>query len=152
MFWAGSPGTALGMLDRDSLFGFLHPAHPPLPDGQAIAYTVRYRNEGSHTLEGAWLDLSAFGALELTDNRIELGDIQPGGEGTRTFGGTVKSGVGLAAVLARLHAAASGPDESLEWLVAAHRIDRGAPEKVGAECAGSSGGTQGELAGRLLAR
>ena len=134
LFWVGNPGSSLGTFDRESLFGFLNPAHPPLPDGQAIAYTVRYRNEGSHTLEGAWLDLSAFGALQLDRGRLDLGDIPPGGEGTVTFAGAVDRGrsqLGLAAVLARLHAATNGPDESLEWLVTAHRVDRGAPEKVG---------------------
>ena len=34
-------------------------------------------------------------------------------------------------MLARLHAATNGPDEPLEWLVAAHRVDRGAPEEMG---------------------
>ena len=131
--WAGRP-TDLGAFDRESLFGFLHPAHPPLPDGQEIAYTVYYRNGGSHTLESAWLDLSAVGALRLASNLLPLGNIPPGGGGTVTFGGTVdrsRSQAGLAAVLARLHAATNGPDEPLEWLVAAHRVDRGAPEEMG---------------------
>ena len=134
LFWVGNPGSALGTFDRESLFGFLNPAHPPLPDGQVIAYTVRYRNEGSHTLEGAWLDLLAIGALQLDRGRLDLGDIPPGGEGTVTFTGAVDRGMsqlGLAVVLARLHAATNGADEALEWLVAAHRVDRGAPERVG---------------------
>ena len=132
LFWVGNPGSALGTFDRESLFGFLNPAHPPLPDGQAIAYTVRYRNEGSHTLEGAWLDLSAIGALQLDRGRLDLGDIPPGGEGAVTFAGAVDRGtsqLGLAVVLARLHAATNGTDESLEWLVAAHRVDGARPKR-----------------------
>ena len=73
LFWVGSPADNLGAFDRESLFGFLHPAHPPLPDGQEIAYTVYYRNGGNHTLEDAWLDLSAVGALRLASDRLAPG-------------------------------------------------------------------------------
>jgi uncharacterized repeat protein (TIGR01451 family) len=134
LFWVSDPASALTGQGVQALFGFLQRARPPLPDGQQIAYTVRYRNEGSVALKGASLALSAHGALRLERDRIDLGDIPPGGEGSVTFQGTAdrsRSQFGLAAVLARLYSAGSGPDEALEWLVAAHRVDRGAPEQVG---------------------
>jgi hypothetical protein len=135
LFWMSDPGELLGASARESLFGFLHPAHQPLPDGQQIAYTVSYRNEGSHDMLGAWLDLSAHGALRLTVDTLELGDIPPGGEGTVTFQGTVDrtlSPQGLAAVVGRLYDAANGSDgPPLEWLIAAHRVDRDVPEILG---------------------
>jgi len=62
-------------------------AHPPLPDGQVINYTVPYRNKGSQTMQDAWLSLSAFGALQLGVNQIDLGDIEPGVQGTVKFTG-----------------------------------------------------------------
>jgi Concanavalin A-like lectin/glucanases superfamily/Bacterial TSP3 repeat/Bacterial Ig-like domain len=143
VFWVSDPGDALAAPGAQSLFGFLNPAHPPLPDGQRISYTIHYRNDGSATLEGAWLALSAYGALQVESDRIDLGEdvdgdgereVQPGFEGTVTFQGTTaakRSALGLAVALVGLHAAGSGPDAPLEWLVAAHRVDRGAPEQVG---------------------
>jgi hypothetical protein len=135
LFWVSDPGDALGMPGAESLFGFLRPVRPPLPDEQVIAYTVSYRNVGDHTLEGAWLDLRAFGPLQLDSSQIKLGDIAPGGEGSRTFHGTVDrdlSSLGLAVALVRLHAATNGSDaQPLEWLVAARRVDQGAPQEMG---------------------
>ncbi|MFN2167021.1 MAG: Ig-like domain repeat protein, partial [Anaerolineae bacterium] len=134
LFWVSDPGILLGEQGTHPLFGFLNVAHSPLPDGQEIAYTLHYRNEGSATLKGAWLTLSAHGALRLETDRIDLGDVPAGWEGSVTVHGTADGSLsqyGLAALLAQLHAAGGVPDRPLEWAVAAHRVDRGAPEQVG---------------------
>jgi uncharacterized repeat protein (TIGR01451 family) len=152
LFWVNDPGDILGMPGVESLFGFLRPVRPPLPDGQPISYTISYRNDGSHTLKDAWLDLRAFGPLQLDSSQIKLGDIAPGGEGSRTFQGTVDrdlSSLGLAVALVRLHAATNGSDaQPLEWLVAARRVDQGAPQEMGLDApAAVSGPESGWLSG-----
>ncbi len=134
LFWVRDILADLDAAGTQLRFGILSAAHTPLPDGQEIAYTVHYRNTGSHTLEGAWLDLKARGALDLAEDTIQLGDIPPGGEGSVTFRGTVDrslSAYGLAAVGGRLYAATNGEEGwPLEWMAAIHRVDRGAPEEM----------------------
>ena len=135
LFWVLDPGDLLSALPAEPRFGFLRAVHPPVPDGQAIHYTVHYRNGGSHMLQGAWLALTARGALQLEADTLDLGDIPPGAEGSVTFQATVdrsKSPYGLAAAVGRLYAAGSGEEgPPLEWLAALHRVDRGAPEEMG---------------------
>ncbi|MGD8463961.1 MAG: hypothetical protein PVI09_08840 [Anaerolineae bacterium] len=135
LFWVHEPGDALSDPDVRARFGLLSTAHPPLPDGQVIDYTIHYRNEGSHTLAGAWIDLSAFGPIETSVGAIDLGDVAPGGEGSVSFEATVDrslSPLALAAVLARLYAATVGPEgRALEWAVAIYRIDTEAPDETG---------------------
>jgi hypothetical protein len=152
LFWVGDPGVALSGPDADSLFGFMRPVRPPMRLGQKIAYTVGYRNDGSHTMKGAWLDLTAFGALELDPpSSIELGDIAPGAEGSVTFSGTAVQGgssTGLAVALARLYAASDEPDaRPLEWLAAARRVDGGAPEAMTLDSPAVAGPEAGWLNG-----
>ncbi len=135
LFWVLDPGDLLSALPAEPRFGFLRAVHPPVPDGQAIHYTVHYRNGGSHMLQGAWLALTARGALQLEADTLDLGDIPPGAEGSVTFQATVdrsQSPYGLAAAVGRLYAAGSGEEgPPLEWLAALHRVDRGAPEEMG---------------------
>ena len=135
LFWVGDPQETLNEPGVRARFGMLLAAHPPVPDGQMIGYTVHYRNEGTHTLAGAWLDLSAYGPMQVAPGTIDLGDVPPGGEGSFTFQATVDrslSPLGLAAVLGRLYAATNGPEgRPLEWAVGIYRIDTGAPGETG---------------------
>ncbi len=137
LFWVPNPDNLLGAPATEPSFAFLRAAHPPIADGQVINYTVHYRNEGSHTLEGAWLVVSTRGAMQPQTDTITLGDIPPGGEGSVSFQRTAdrsQSRFGLAAVIGRLYAAGSGEDmPPLEWLVAIHRVDKGAPEEMDLE-------------------
>ena len=134
LFWVADPDAALDVTRNEASFGFLSAAHAPLAEGQEITYTVHYRNEGSHTLVGAWLVLSAYGPLWLSVDTIDLGDVPPGGEGSFTFEATVDRGLSpfaVAVVLGRLYAATNGPDgPALEWQAAVHRVDTGAPEEI----------------------
>jgi Concanavalin A-like lectin/glucanases superfamily/Bacterial TSP3 repeat len=149
LFWVSDPIDILGPSGTGPMFGFLRALRPPLPDGQAIAYTVSYRNEGNSTLEGAWLEFRAVGPLRLDRNRFDLGEISPGDEGSVTFSGTVDrslSPIGLAAAVVRLWAASSGSDDKqLEWLLAARRVDLGAPEEMGLDAPAVMGPEPGWL-------
>jgi uncharacterized repeat protein (TIGR01451 family) len=135
LFWVHEPGEALSDPTIREYFGMLIATSPPLPDGQVISYKIHYRNEGSHTLVGAWIDLSAYGPIETSVGAIDLGDVPPGGKGSVTFQATVDDGLSpfdIAAVLARLYAATNGPEgRALEWAVAIYRIDTGAPDETG---------------------
>jgi hypothetical protein len=135
VFWAGDPEGALAVLGAGLIMDLLNTEHAPLLDGQPITYTVNLVNEGSHTLQGAWLEFTAFGQLALLDARADLGDMPPGSEHTVTVHGITdrsKGEVALAVTLARLYAAGHDPGEpALEWMVAANRVDRGAPTELG---------------------
>ena len=146
LFWVGNPGPALGTFDRGVAVRL------PASGAPARCRTARRSPTRSVTGTRAATPWKApgwtcrpSGHCGWSASRLDLGDIPPGGEGTVTFPGTVdrsRSQAGLAAVLARLHAATNGPDEPLEWLVAAHRVDRGAPEEVGLHQPGSAGRDQ----------
>jgi uncharacterized repeat protein (TIGR01451 family) len=131
LFWIPDPGAVPGGPATEPIFGLLTAPRPSVRDGQVISYTLHYRNEGSQTLQGATLALTAYGATMAVDT-IGLGDVLPGGEGAVTFQATVDrslSAVGLTSVVVRLYAA-NNAAYPLEWLIAAHRIDLGAPEEV----------------------
>ena len=80
---------------------------------------------------------------------MDLGDLPAGEEPTVTFRGVAdlsRSPAGLAAAPAQVYAAGFGPERSgLEWLVAAHRVDRGAPEKLGVDVGSIWVGPKGGL-------
>jgi hypothetical protein len=143
-FWVSNPGLLGAGLG--SRLGVNVTAHPPLPDGQAITYKVPYRNKGSQTLWDGRLSLTASGALRLGVNQIDLGDIEPGVQGTVVFTGTVDrslSSVGIAALVVQLYDAAHGPEvEPLEWLTVLHQVDRGAPKAMGLDAPVSTVGPE----------
>jgi uncharacterized repeat protein (TIGR01451 family) len=80
--------------------------------------------------------LTPLGQLRLEEQTLVLGDqgvIQPGDWGEAVFHGRADRGLGgppIAAVKAELYDAEHGPDQgaALDWVWAAHRVDRGAPE------------------------
>jgi uncharacterized repeat protein (TIGR01451 family) len=131
LFWVTDPlravqptGSALGSL--------VQPRNPPVADGQSLSYTLEYHNRGSATAVGVYAMLSGHGQVRLTDTRLDLGDIPPGGSGTATFGAVADRSQGslpIAGILALVYDASHGPDgPALDWLVVLHRVDAGAPE------------------------
>ena len=135
LYWMGDPEGALEQLTSGLIMDLLNTEHAPVQDSQPITYTIQLKNEGSRALEGAWLEFMAFGQLRLLDERADLGDLEPGGEVTVMARGVIdrsRSETALAVALAPVYAAGHDPGEpSLEWAVAANRVDRGAPTAPG---------------------
>ncbi len=125
-FWDATPESLALALPN-----LLQLGHPAVPDGQAITYSIKYTNSGTEPAVGVSVQLRAHGALRLLDQQLNLGDIPAGAEGVGTFRGVVDrslSDLNLAVVGARLYDAAHTTDgPPLDWMVAGHRVDEGAP-------------------------
>ncbi len=131
LFWLPDPDqivAAVGSMEHN----LLAPRNPPLRDGQAVAYTLRYRNLSDQTATGVNVVVAARGQLSMDEQTFNLGDVDPGAQGEVTFQAVVdrsKGDLPIAAVGAQVYDAMHGPEgPALEWALAAHRVDRGAPD------------------------
>jgi len=80
--------------DVSQSFAFVDADHPPLGDGQAINYTIRYRNQGGDEATGVKVTVFAHYALRLLDGApdhqvIPLGNVGAGEEISATFRGEI---------------------------------------------------------------
>jgi hypothetical protein len=130
--------------------------YPPVGDGQIISYTIHYRNPGSEMATDAWLAFSSpYGLSLIGGNSIDLGDVDPGGSGTRTFQASV-SGPSTeedrAALLVRSYDADRTPAGApLDWSLVEHGVDVAAPESLSVDQPVDWIGTGDTLAaGRVL--
>ncbi|MFQ5421054.1 MAG: hypothetical protein ACE5EY_11915, partial [Anaerolineae bacterium] len=150
LFWQWA--TLLGNRPADASLGvpLVDGDPPPLADGQAISYTLTYRNQGRETAVGARVVLSATYALRLpggdlpgqTTQTVWLGDVAAGATGSVVFQGEIVVPANCAAttgdacqwagLTAEIYDDAhpeSGPP--LEWMWADHRVDSRPPEFFG---------------------
>ncbi|MEE8392580.1 MAG: proprotein convertase P-domain-containing protein, partial [Anaerolineae bacterium] len=154
LFWLWS--TLLGdrPADVSQGFAFVDNDHPPVGDGQAISYTLHYRNQGQDTASGVRADISALYALRLPDGDLPdlthqtllLGDVAPGEEVSATFRGAIavpadcsttpSDACHWAAVEVKVYDDAhpedgNGSGPPLEWAWVDHQVDSQAPEFFG---------------------
>jgi len=141
LFWMQDALLNTPPADVTSLLSFLSTDHPPVGNGQAITYTIHFRNLGAFTATNVTADVTAQYALRLPDDPggdhlvVALGDIGPGEEGTVTFLGVVDTGESSepwAAVQVHVYDDAHpSSGQPLEWMWAHHQVDRVAPEFLG---------------------
>ncbi len=142
LFWLWDLLFGDDLPDVSSFFTFMDTDHPRVGPGQEIVYTINYRNQGTDTATGVWVDVSAYYALHLPDGGppdynhqvVTLGNVAPGAEGTATFRGVVDlpPGEDWAAVEALVYDAAHDPSgPPLDWIWIDHQVDRSGPEFFG---------------------
>jgi len=125
--------------DVSSQLGWLNGEHPRVGANQMVTYTLTYRNLGTDTARGVWVDVQAFYTLRLGDGSARqtllLGDVAPGQEGQATFTAAIDlaaSGLSWAGVLAQVYDEQHGPEgEPLDRLWADHQVDRSGPQFLG---------------------
>ena len=132
LFWLWDLLFGDDLPDVSSFFNFMDTDHPRVGAGQEIVYTINYRNQGTETANGVYVDVSAHYALSLVggDQQVSLGDIGPGAEGTATFRGVVDllPGEDWATVEALVYDAAHDPSgPPLDWIWIDHQVDPGPP-------------------------
>jgi hypothetical protein len=102
-----------------------------LADGQRIAYTLTYVNEGRETATDVTLTLTPTNALRLIGSReIELGDIPAGTTGSKTIAALVQAsalGTGTAELRIAVSDKVHGP---FDWLWARHDVPSVPPKAL----------------------
>jgi len=128
-----------GTPDVSSQLGWLNGEHPRVGANQMVTYTLTYRNLGTDTARGVWVDVQAFYTLRLSDGgahqTLLLGDIAPGQEGQATFTAAIDlaaSSLPWAGVLAQVYDEQHDiSDAPLDRLWADHQVDRSGPQFLG---------------------
>lgn len=137
---------------QDGLGALMDVDNPPLGDGQAVTFTLRYVNRGSGLASGLMADVVTWGPMRLPDGTplsddqgdydwllLSLGDLATGEEMTITFQGRVDLGYdpqnrnGWATIDAIIYDdTGSVYDNQLDWLYVDYEYD-GRPPAVGIE-------------------